>query len=96
MVKAKKSILVNDEGPGQIYVVIRARLLRFLETPTEKQLHVRNEWQNLTKTKGMTALQFEAEWEQIHADLEEVGLGINWLEKFLVCIGHWQGRTPNL
>ena len=41
---------------------------------------------NLTKTKGMTALQFEAEWEQIHADLEEVGLGINRLEKFLAYI----------
>ena len=41
---------------------------------------------NLTKTKNMTAWQFEAEWEQIHADLEEVGLGINKLEKFLAYI----------
>ena len=31
----------------------------------------------------MNALQFEAEWERIHADLEEVGLGKNKLEKFL-------------
>jgi hypothetical protein len=57
--------------------------MRFLETPTEKQLRVANDWTNLTKAKGMTALQFEAEWEQIHADLDEVGLSKTPLEKFL-------------
>ena len=31
----------------------------------------------------MTALQFEAEWEAIHAELEEVGLGKAPLEKFV-------------
>ena len=34
----------------------------------------------------MTALQFEAEWEQVHADLEEVGLAKTALEKFLAYI----------
>ena len=54
--------------------------------PSKKQLRVRSEWQNLTKTKGIITLQFKAEWEQIHADLEEIGLGINRLEKFLAYI----------
>ena len=31
-------------------------------------------------------MQLEAEWEQVHADLEEVGLGISPLEKFLAYI----------
>ena len=81
--KAKKAIAETDEGPGVIYRGVKAQLLRFLETPSKTQLRVRSEWQNLTKTKGMITLQFEAEWEQIHANLEEVGLGINRLEKFL-------------
>ena len=34
----------------------------------------------------MTALQFEAEWEQIHADLDEISLGVNKTEKFLAYI----------
>ena len=38
------------------------------------------------KTRGMSALQFEAEWEQIHAELDEVGLTINPLDKFLAYI----------
>ena len=81
--KAKKLIAGTDEGPGEIYRAVKKRLFRFLETSTEKQLRVRGAWTNLEKTRGMTALQFEAEWEQVHADLEEVGLEINPLEKFL-------------
>ena len=38
------------------------------------------------KGKNTTALQFEAEWEQIHADLDEVGLTKAPLEKFLAYI----------
>ena len=76
----------TDEGPGEVYRKIKLRLFRFLETSTEKQSRVKNEWNNLTKTRGMSALQFEAEWEQIHAELDEVGLTINPLEKFLAYI----------
>jgi len=84
--KAKKGSLDTDDGPGDIYRTIKKRLFRFLETATEKQLRVKGEWNNLTKTRGMTALQFEAEWEQIHAELEEVGLSLNPLDKFLAYI----------
>ncbi len=84
--KASKDLLETDEGPGKTYFAIKKRLFRFLETPTEKQLRVSNEWTALNKTKAMTALQFEASWEQVHADLEEVGLGKPPLEKFLAYI----------
>ena len=46
-------------------------------------MRVRREWDNLVKTRQMTALQFEAEWEKVHADLEECGLGLSPTEKFL-------------
>ena len=55
--KAGKSTVDTDEGPGEIYRGIKSRLFRFLETPTEKQLRVKTTWINLTKTRGMTALQ---------------------------------------
>ncbi len=86
MYKANKELLETDEGPGKTYFTIKKRLFRFLETPTEKQLRVSNEWTALSKTKGMTALQFEASWEQVHADLAEVGLSKSPLEKFLAYI----------
>ena len=86
VVKANKGIEQDDDGPGKIYAQIKKRLFRFLETALEKQLRIANEWSDLNKTKGMTALQFEAEWEQVHAELEEVGLPKTPLEKFLAYI----------
>ena len=56
---------------------------RFLETSTERQLRVRGEWQALEKTKNMSCWQFEAEWERVHSELEEVGLGVDPREKML-------------
>ena len=44
---------------------------------TERQ----SEWEGFTKTKGMSALQFEAEWERLQSDLDEVGLGLSSLDK---------------
>ena len=76
----------EDDGPGKIYQKIKKRLFRFLETTTEKQLRIRSEWQNLTKHPKANALQFEAEWEEVHADLDEVGLGVNEREKVLAYI----------
>ena len=59
--KSKRDIQDTDEGPGEIYRAVKARLFHFLETSTEKQLRVRSEWYNLSKTRGRTSLQFEAE-----------------------------------
>jgi len=86
VVKANKNLENSVDGPGEIYLTIKKRLFRFLETATEKQLRVANDWTNLVKGKHTTALQFEAEWEQVHADLVEVGLGKPPLEKFLAYI----------
>ena len=80
--KQNKTKLDSPEGPGDVYKEVKARHFRFIETATEKQLRVSSEWHNLAKGKN-NALQFEAEWERIHAELEEVGLGKNKLEKFL-------------
>ena len=62
VVKAMKAKMDTDEVPGEAHRTIKRRLFRFLETSTEKQLRVNNEWNALTKTRGMSALQFEAEW----------------------------------
>ena len=61
VVKSMKVKMDTDEGPDEIYRKIKVRLFRFLETSTETQLRVKTEWNNLTKTRGMSALQFEAE-----------------------------------
>ena len=58
VVKANKSIALDDDGPEKIYHKIRARLFRFLETDTEKQLRIKDEWKKLEKNKGMTAPTF--------------------------------------
>ena len=45
--KAGKAILETIAGPGIVYRQIKNRLFRFLETSTERQLRVANEWTNL-------------------------------------------------
>ena len=50
VVRAMKTQMCTDDGPGEVYRTIKKRLLRFLEPPTEKQLRVKTEWVNLTKT----------------------------------------------
>ena len=84
--KAMKSVLDTPGGPQKIYDEVKRRHYRFLETSTERQLRVRGEWNALEKTKGMSCWQFEAEWERIHSELEEVGLGVGSREKMLAYI----------
>ena len=72
----------TDEGPALIYLEVKGRHMKFLETSTERQLRVRGEWNMLTKGRR-NALQFEAEWEQVTHEMEDVGLGLSSLEKFL-------------
>ena len=80
---AERAILETDHGSGKMYRSIKKRLSRFLETTTEKRLRVKGEWDSHVKPRGMTALQFEADWETVHAELVECGLGQNATEKFL-------------
>ena len=74
VLKANKKVDGVDENEywGRVYRQIRQRLFKFLETPLERQLRIDGEWSQFHKTKGMTALQFEAEWERLHAELVEV------------------------
>ena len=84
--KNMKNLMSTEDGPKKIYDEIKRRHYRFLETSTERQLRVRGEWHALEKTKGMSCWQFEAEWERIHSELEEVGLGQAPREKMLAYI----------
>jgi hypothetical protein len=86
VMKASRLAMDTDEGPGEAFRAIKKRLFRFLETPTEKQLRVASDWTNLQKTRNMSALQFESEWEEVHTALEKVGLSKPPLEKFLAYI----------
>ena len=73
-------------GPGteaESFNLVKARLMKLTQTAAEKQLKAKNEWDQLEKTKWMTALQFEAEWESRAASLEEAGLGKNATGYFL-------------
>ena len=71
------------ESPGAAYNEIKARLMKFVEGPMERQMRVKAEWDGFYKTKNMNAMQFEARWEELSAELEEVGLGKTPLEKYL-------------
>jgi hypothetical protein len=88
IVKAKgtRGTVLSEELSKEIYDDVKERLMKFTETIMERQLRVRREWDALTKTRQMSALQFEAGWERILAELEESGLGKTEREKFLAYI----------
>ena len=86
IVRANQGQKDEEEFSHDMYHKIKQRLFRFLETSTEKQLRVRNEWNALIKTRHMNSVQFEAEWEQCHYDMCEVGLEVSPQEKFLAYI----------
>ena len=79
----------RKEGGGKIldhkgaYQEIKDRLFRFTETAMERQLRVATEWENFYKTPRMNAMQFEAKWENLHANLQDAGLGKTTLELYL-------------
>ena len=88
----------TDDGPGIMYKEIKGRLLKFTETTTERHLRVKAEWQGLEKG-SLNALQFEAEWERITAEMEKIGLGLSKLDKYLeylVKVGTKMGETIRL
>ena len=72
----RKHRLLGDveSDPGMVFSIIKAKLMRFVETPIEKQMRVLSEIDNLQKGK-LSALQFEPLWEQCLAELETVSLG---------------------
>ena len=62
-----------ESDPGNVFEIIKAKLLRFSESTMEKQMRVLSEWENLAKGK-VSALAFEPVWERALAELETVGL----------------------
>ena len=63
LLKRHRALGDVENDPGKVFDVIKAKLMRFVETPTEKQMRVLSEWDNLNKGK-QTALQFESQWEE--------------------------------
>ena len=72
-----------NKEPKELYQELKARLLRFMETSTERQMKARQKYANVYKGKHLTAHQFEAMWESVLAEMEECGLKKNELESFL-------------
>ena len=72
----------NEADPGGVFLDIKARLMRFVETQVEKQSRILASWDDLHKGK-MAALQFEPQWEKVLAELEAVGLARTSQEVFL-------------
>ena len=68
-----RSLVDVESDPGKVFEIIKAKLLRFSESTTEKQMPVLSEWENLAKGK-MSVLAFEPMWERVLAELETVGL----------------------
>ena len=81
-----------DADPGKVFDIIKARLMRFVESNIEKQMRVLSEWEGLTKGK-LSALQFEPQWEESLAELEAIGLARNERE---LCLNYLTKIGPTL
>ena len=46
----------------------------FTETPGERQIRVRAEWEELQKPEQEPCLDFEARWEKWHRNIRKAGL----------------------
>ena len=77
------TVPTTKADPKSVYIEIKQRLLKFRETPLERQMRVKKEFDELHKTRNMSALQFEAVWENKLAELVKVGLGKSPLETYL-------------
>ena len=75
---------MTEVAAKDIYDRIKTRLMKFTEGVLERQLRLRREWDALTKTKQMTAGQFESSWEELLSQMDEVGLAKTAREQFLV------------
>ena len=57
--------------------------MQFCESKVERQLRYKKNWEQFYRKPHMSAHKFEAAWEEIHADLEEVGLPVSAQDKHL-------------
>ena len=79
--KHRKLGTVGDD-PDKVFEEIKSRLMKFVETPMEKQMRLMGEWDALWKGQR-TAHQFEAVFEESVTELELAGLGKNERELLL-------------
>ena len=73
----KKANLANGRvknEPGVVYELVKARLMKFVETDYERQPRVLRELEHLQKGR-LTALELEPIWERTLAELGTVGFG---------------------
>ena len=66
--------MMNEEHAPKVYQNINSRILMFTETPGERQIRVRAEWEELEKPKQYSCLDFEARWEKCHRNMRKAGL----------------------
>ena len=83
IIKSHETDLKVKQDPKFVYFELKERLMKFLETPVERAMRARTEYDKLTKTKGMKALQFEAKWEACLSELAAVGLPRSTYDKYL-------------
>ena len=81
--RQKQHRLNTEKGPSIIYKAIKARHMQFCESFIERQFRYKKNWELFHRKQGMSAHQFEAAWEEIHTDLEEVGLPVSAQDKYL-------------
>ena len=79
IVKKHRRMGTLTTDPDSVFEEIRLRHMRFAETLVEKQMRVRALWGNMTKG-ALTALQFEAVFEEGVTELELAGLGKSEVE----------------
>ena len=93
MKRNPKGSLMTEELSKEVHDEVKSRLMRFTETIMERQFRLRREWAAMAKTKHMTALQFEAGWEELLAGLEEAGLAKTEREVFFLPTSRSSART---
>ena len=76
--KFKKTNLWQD-SPEECYGLIKSRMMKFVETPLEKQTRLQQEWSELWKGRR-AALQFEPLFEELVTELDAAGLGKSAVE----------------
>ena len=69
LIKKHRAIGEVESDPGKVFDIVKAKLMRFSETPMEKQMRVLSEWEGLSKGK-LNGLAFEAKWEEALAELD--------------------------
>ena len=89
-IKKARKLGYHDNDPDRVFQEIKDRLMRFSETPLQRQLRVSELWNNMSRG-SKTGLQWEVEFEDVIGELEVAGLGKSALD---LKIGYLQKAGP--